>query len=107
MTENTGIVPYDLHPPPMLYPGPHKRPGYSAREVKIGDGVDMATLMIATWDACPPGCTAPAASHDAGRDLRLRVPCDAMPHCGSCECGTGHELTITAPQALELVVALT
>ena len=103
----TGLRAYDLQPPArLLVPGPHKRRNYRERLVKLGSGEDAATLVIATWDACLPGCTDHDLHYDAGRSVRLKVPCDALPHCQYCECGDGHTLLLTDEQFAELQAAL-
>jgi hypothetical protein len=100
-----GLVPYDLQPlARMLVPYPHKRRNLRIGGVRIGSGEDAATLEVVTWDACAPGCTVPVpgASHDAGRSVTLKVPCESLPHCQYCECGSGHTFAVSEEQIRQL-----
>ena len=109
MSEQHGLVPYDLQMPArMLVPYPHKRRNFRARTVTLGQhgAGENAELEIWTWDACAPGCDAPVPSHDAGRSVRLQVPCENLPHCHYCECGSKHEFLLADGQVSELLAAL-
>jgi hypothetical protein len=100
-----GLVPYDLTPPAMLIPGYHKRRGIQAREVELGSG-DKATLEVTTWSGCVPECKSPRYKHEAGHKVVLSVPCDSLPHCNACECGSEHRIYLTDEQVAALKAAL-
>lgn len=109
VSEGRGIGLYDLQAVArLLMPWPHERRNLCTRLVKLGSGEDAATLEITTWDKCAPRCTGggPGASHDAARSVMLRVPCNGLPHCQSCECGSDHSLAVTDEQVRELLAAL-
>lgn len=102
-----GLVPWDLQPPArLLVPHQHTRRNMRTRTVKLGGDVDGATVEILTWDACLSGCAAPVSSHEAGRSVLMKVPCDSLPHCGACECGSEHTLYVTNHQVADFLAAL-
>lgn len=90
----------------LLYPGiRHARTGIRQREVTLGDGSGAATLGVDTWTGCEKGC-AGSGDHGAGRSVWLSVPCDSLPHCHSCECGSDHLLAVSDEQLAALKAAL-
>jgi len=96
--------PYDLQAPSrLLYPGmpQHTRTGLRDRTVNLGSEAEPATLQVITWDGCSRDCAA-EGPHEAGRLAWLIVPCDARPHCGSCECDEAHRRYLTAEQVAVL-----
>lgn len=107
MSEQRGFTPFDLQPPArLLLPDMHKRRNFRTRTVRLGTGKDAATLEVMTWDKCLSTCTAPASSHEAGRSVQLKVPCDSLPHCHYCECGDSHSFLVADEQVRELLAAL-
>lgn len=103
-----GLQPFDLQVPwRLLYPGrPHDRKA-STRTVELGSEGGKATLELLQWGHCRPGCTGMGGTaHEAGHRLILRVPCENMPHCHSCECGDGHNIYLTAEQETALKALL-
>ena len=101
-----GLVPYDLQAPmSLLMPGGMHDRVHRRREVALGNEADGALLEIVEWDSCRPSCNA-RGSHKSGHRLTLRVPCDSMPHCHSCECGDGHSIYLTGEQETALKGAI-
>ena len=98
----TGLTPYDLAPPGrLLYPQflCHDQPRDSVTvilDAGFGDEDDPARVVREDRGSCPAGCCKPSTT------LWLRVPCDSLPHCGSCECGSEHEFLLTNEQVTEL-----
>jgi hypothetical protein len=96
--ELAGLEPFGLAAPAkLLVPGPpHNRRNHRVASIKIGAGEDAATVEVTTWDRCHDGCHgSPISGHEAGRAVTLKVPCENLPHCQSCECGDGHRFTLT------------
>jgi hypothetical protein len=94
-----GLVPFDLQAPArLLVPHSHDRQS-SSRSIELGS--EGATLEVLEWGSCRATCKAPG-SHEAGRRLILRIPCDALPHCNACECGSGHDVYLTSDQETAL-----
>ena len=84
------IHPYDLSAPAkLLVPRIRCRDAaYDVREMPLGAGQD-APLIVRTDDgACKAGCC------EARVTVQLSVPCDSLPHCHSCECGSDHRFTL-------------
>ena len=105
-TAPAGLVPYDLVAPSrLLVPQSHKRRGLRQRSLKLGSEDDAATLEVTTWDACQAGCYS-VGSHEAGSSAVLRVPCENLPHCRYCECGSDHSIYLAAAKVAELKAIL-
>lgn len=100
----SGVVPFGLHAPSrLIMPNMHRHRDHREQSVVLGHGEETATLVVASWDACVRGCSGgPMGNHDAGQDVRLRVPCDARPHCQSCDCLNWHEYALSPEQVAEL-----
>jgi hypothetical protein len=100
------LAPFDLIvPAQLLVPGaPHDGRRVSEREVRFGAGEDAAVLTVTTWGRCRPGCRGGGArsTHEAGSDVRLKVPCENMPHCHSCECGDSHDFVLLPEHVAKL-----
>lgn len=107
MSGQHGLTPYGLQPPArLLMPG--SGPAYhglQTRIVTLGSGSDAATLEVRTWDKCS-GCSTHVLGHEAGRTVYLKVPCEALPHCSACECGSSHDFLLADEQVTELLAAL-
>ncbi len=102
MADPYDITAFDLQAPArLLMPHPHKRQNFRSQVVDLGDG---AVLGVSSWDRCVPGCSGLSGlhGHGAGRVVKLSVPCDNLPHCQSCECGTAHEFVLTDEQVAAL-----
>ena len=97
------LVPYGLTPPErLLYPvWAHSRRGLTKRTIHLGDAEGSAKVTVTTWIGCEPFCTG-TEPHGAGSDVTFTVGCDALPHCGSCECGSDHRYRLTG----EMIAAL-
>ncbi len=99
------LRPYDLTAPArLLVPGrPHEGRSYSEQSVRFG-GEDAAVLIVTTWGKCRPGCRGGGvmSTHEAGVSVRLKVPCDARPHCESCECLGWHEYVLLPDKVAEM-----
>jgi hypothetical protein len=96
-----GLVPFDLSSVAALIPGYHKRRGMLTRTAELGSHGDHATLEVTTWDGCAPDCYS-TRKHKAGRTVILAVPCDSLPHCNACECGSEHRFYISDEQVAAL-----
>lgn len=98
------IRPFGLHAPSrLIMPDMHAHRNRSEQSVVLGYGDAAATLVVIRWDACESGCRGGArGNHDAGQDVRLRVPCDSRPHCESCDCPNSHEYALSPEQVAEL-----
>lgn len=98
-------MPYDLQPPAqLLYPGRlHDRESAATRQVAIDDGDldDAPTVTVTRFGQCRTGCGG-TGSHEPGRLIYLTVPCDALPHCRDCECGTEHKFYLTDETAAQI-----
>lgn len=94
-----GLIPYDLHvPTQMLAPLPrHERRNVREHSAALGRDGDAAVLNVLAWDSCRAWCKVPGG-HDAGFVVTLRVPCDSLPHCNACECGSDHLIRLSAEQ---------
>lgn len=90
----------------LIYPGfPHPGQNYRQVTVELGAGVQV---VVSHWDACKRGCRdgSVMASHEAGQDVRLRVPDERHPHCGSCDCLPYREVVLTGEMVAALKAAL-
>lgn len=102
MTEQAGLTPYDLTAPtrvlvPMYH---HLGQPHDTKTLILGQGEGAARLTRHDWGACGQGC------HDAETYVVLSVPCDNMPHCGTCECGDGHEHRLSDDEIRQLKALL-
>jgi hypothetical protein len=98
VTEQPGIKPYGLIAPQrVLVPKFHcmGRP-HDTRTLILGQGEEHARFTRHDYGRCRNGCCEP------GTYIVLSVPCDAMPHCGSCECGSEHERTLSDEEIRQL-----
>ena len=82
----TGIIAYDLKPPAKSLDHLITRTA-ERTEVELNEG---AVLRRTYRAACAGGCCA------EGTVYQLVVPCDQMPHCHSCECGSEHYIYLSA-----------
>ena len=76
---------------------------YDCREVALGRGSGLlgtAILVRHDYGACRAGCC------QARSLLELQVPCEELPHCGHCECGSEHRFTLADEQVAELKAIL-
>lgn len=69
---------------------------HHARTVTLGCDDGAAVIRRDDYDACKRGCCEASAS------VKLSVPCDSLPHCNACECGSEHEFTLTDEQIRDL-----
>lgn len=85
---------YDLQPPlKLLLPCTDRGRRHDSTSV----GIESALLTRDDYGACAcPG------GHPAVVTWTLMVPCDAMPHCVTCECGLGHILVLTEADVANL-----
>lgn len=103
MTAHAGVA-YGLPPCDLMAPAKVLVPVYhhigqphDIRTVILGsEGDDSPRFTRHDWDACGEGC------HDAETYLVLSVPCGNMPHCGTCECGDGHEHRLSEHEIRQL-----
>ncbi len=100
------LYPYDLTAPwCVLTPGvPHARKA-ARKDVELGPEHARATFTVTTYGACERGCRG-TGDHGPGRGVTLRIPCDAAPHCGTCDCLGSHTVWVTNDQAAALLEAL-
>ena len=84
------IRPFDLTPPAkILVPRILCRDAsYDVRELPLGAGEDAPLIVRTDYGACKAGCC------EARVTVQLSVPCDSLPHCHSCECGSDHRFTL-------------
>jgi hypothetical protein len=95
-----------LAPRKLLYPGTgHSRRGLHETSINLGSDAEPATLQRVTWDGCAQWCKA-EGPHQAGEYGWLIVPCDARPHCGSCECDAAHRFWLSPEQLATLKAIL-
>jgi hypothetical protein len=82
-----GLLPYDLEAPARVLIPRFRCAGtpHDERVLTLGSGDDAPRIVRHYYAACRNGCCA------AETTVVLSVPCDNMPHCGTCECGDGHE----------------
>ena len=100
------LYPYDLAATVRpLTPGlPHAR-NAERKDVELGPEHARATVTVTTYGTCAFGCRG-TGEHGPGRGVTLSIPCDAAPHCGTCDCGTDHVIWVTNGQAAALLEAL-
>ena len=98
MSEDRGIKPYGLIAPErVLVPAYHCHgQPHDTRTLIIDQGEERARFTRHDWGRCKNGC------HEPETYVILSVPCDAMPHCGSCECGDSHEHTLSDEEIRQL-----
>jgi hypothetical protein len=98
-----GIFPYDLRPAATLL-GARIRcmdASCDVRELTLGHGAGAPRVLRYDYGACRAGCC------KALVQVRLRVPCEALPHsCPSCDCGAGHDAILSADAVRELKALL-
>lgn len=99
-----GFRPYDLTAPvrPLFPSYGHVRTTGGTGSVQLGDDEDAPVLTVHFWGDCHPSCRGTTGPHKPGRMIRLNVPCNALPHCNACECGSEHEFYLTEDQATQL-----
>ena len=97
----TGVASYGLTPPAKILTPRIRCAGQPCDTVTVVLGAgfgadDPARAVRKDYGTCPEGCCRP------GTMVSLRVPCDSLPHCQSCECGSEHEFLLTPEQVTEL-----
>ena len=84
------IQAFDLAPPAKLLGAliRCRDASYDIRELALGTGEDAPAITRTDYGACKAGCC------EAHVSVELHVPCDSLPHCHSCECGSDHRFTL-------------
>jgi hypothetical protein len=104
------LKPYDLEAAAAVLFGPAHDRSSSEKVLWLGSETEThrPEVVVREWGKCRPGCPvkSPMANHEAGAVVTIRVPCDSLPHCHACECGTGHDVTLTADQVVNLKLTL-
>ena len=84
------IQAFDLAPPARLLGARIRCRDASCdiREMPLGAGEDAPKLVRYDRGACKAGCC------EAYVTVDLHVPCDSLPHCHYCECGSDNRFTL-------------
>jgi hypothetical protein len=105
------LVPYDLVATVAMFGPAHNR-SHSEARLYLGYVADESgarpELTVWSWTDCKQPCpvVSPVASHEAGAVVTITVPCDSLPHCHACECGSGHQITLLPDQVVNLKLML-
>lgn len=104
------LKPYDLQAAAAVLFGPQHARTHSEKVAWIGSEAEThrPEIRVLEWGKCKPGCpvTSPMASHEPGSKVTVIVPCESLPHCHSCECGTSHYIDLTPDQVANLKLIL-
>lgn len=106
------LVPFDMAAAATAMFGPAHNRSHSEATLYLGyvagESGARPELTVRSWSACKQACpvVSPMASHEAGSMVTITVPCDSLPHCHACECGTGHQISLLPDQVANLKLML-